>query len=525
MTALSSARPSTRGRALAIMVVGVGGAALLAFVGGSASLRFTSVTPQQGAALGRDPVARVRFFGLPLSAEVSVDGKAVDSQWDMSHLCISAPLGHLADGKHRLRVTLSSALTSVHRGSEFTIDTVPPRLSKLKPATGSDTQESALTLHGKTESGATLVFLDPAGKELERVVAGGDGAFDARIDLADGANPLRIEARDLAGNRSETHWSVFADREAPTLTLVPPPVKVGDPVLAADHASVHLVAHDDDRVAHCHYSLDGGSRRVLKLRRSGTNYVGQIELRDLAEGERVLSVTVADRTGRETEQDWRFIVDSTEEFGRKTMTRGARGKDVETLQKRLVDAKVLEASEVTSLYDDPTVEAVERLQEQQNLAPVDGIAGPAVLGVLGPRIYVDLARFQLVLDRPGQELVRYGIACGMPAHPTPTGRFTVAYKEKNPTWLPPNSVWAKDAKVTPPGPGNPLGTRWIGLSSSEVGIHGTNAAWTIGSRASHGCMRMRIPDVEALYDKVDPGTPVTILSGNETDPILKKYWP
>jgi len=80
----------------------------------------------------------------------------------------------------------------------------------------------------------------------------------------------------------------------------------------------------------------------------------------------------------------------------------------------------------------------------------------------------------------------------------------------NPTWLPPNSDWAKDAKPIPPGATNPLGTRWIGTSAPGVGIHGTPDDASIGSYASHGCIRMHIPDVEDLYARVVIGMPVII---------------
>ncbi len=76
---------------------------------------------------------------------------------------------------------------------------------------------------------------------------------------------------------------------------------------------------------------------------------------------------------------------------------------------------------------------------------------------------------------------------------------------KNPTWIPPNSPWAKGLEPIPPGPGNPLGTRWIGTSAPAVGFHGTPQDWSIGTAASHGCLRMHIPDVEKLYEQVQVG--------------------
>ena len=83
--------------------------------------------------------------------------------------------------------------------------------------------------------------------------------------------------------------------------------------------------------------------------------------------------------------------------------------------------------------------------------------------------------------------------------------------QRNPWWLPPDSDWAKDAKPIPPGAGNPLGTRWMGLTAPGVGIHGTPDAASIGYSASHGCIRMRIPDAESLFTSVDTGTPVFIV--------------
>jgi lipoprotein-anchoring transpeptidase ErfK/SrfK len=92
------------------------------------------------------------------------------------------------------------------------------------------------------------------------------------------------------------------------------------------------------------------------------------------------------------------------------------------------------------------------------------------------------------------------------------GRFSILVKWKNPWWYPPNSPWAQGEKPVPPGPGNPLGTRWMGLSSPGVGIHGTPEDGSIGYSLSHGCIRMHIPQAEWLFDHVDVGTPVYIVA-------------
>jgi lipoprotein-anchoring transpeptidase ErfK/SrfK len=105
----------------------------------------------------------------------------------------------------------------------------------------------------------------------------------------------------------------------------------------------------------------------------------------------------------------------------------------------------------------------------------------------------------------------FGVATGQAAYPTPTGTFAIAVMQRWPTWTPPPSPWAKEAKPIPPGPNNPLGTRWMGLNTPYVGIHGTPNPASIGYSASHGCIRMRIPDAEWLFDHAKIGTPVYIV--------------
>jgi lipoprotein-anchoring transpeptidase ErfK/SrfK len=113
----------------------------------------------------------------------------------------------------------------------------------------------------------------------------------------------------------------------------------------------------------------------------------------------------------------------------------------------------------------------------------------------------------------GTGLVRvFPVATGQAAWPTPLGHFEIVVKQKNPWWFPPTQdSWAAGAQPVPPGPGNPLGTRWMGLSAPGVGIHGTSEPWSIGHSESHGCIRMQIPAAEWLYNRVKIGTPVFII--------------
>jgi hypothetical protein len=119
---------------------------------------------------------------------------------------------------------------------------------------------------------------------------------------------------------------------------------------------------------------------------------------------------------------------------------------------------------------------------------------------------------RLLLYAQDKLVRRFGIATGQSSYPTPTGDFEIINMQRNPWWYPPPSDWAAESDPVPPGPGNPLGTRWMGISSPYVGIHGTPDSASIGYSASHGCVRMRIPDAEWLFQRVKVGTPVFILS-------------
>jgi lipoprotein-anchoring transpeptidase ErfK/SrfK len=106
----------------------------------------------------------------------------------------------------------------------------------------------------------------------------------------------------------------------------------------------------------------------------------------------------------------------------------------------------------------------------------------------------------------------YPIAVGQQGLETPAGLYDVQDKQVNPSWHVPNSAWAGDlaGQVIPPGPQDPIKARWMGIDGG-AGIHGTEDTGSLGSAASHGCIRMAIPDVIDLYDRVDVGTPVYIV--------------
>ncbi|HEX4039116.1 MAG TPA: L,D-transpeptidase [Acidobacteriaceae bacterium] len=119
-------------------------------------------------------------------------------------------------------------------------------------------------------------------------------------------------------------------------------------------------------------------------------------------------------------------------------------------------------------------------------------------------IVVSLADRRLALLEDGQVRKVYTVAIGKDSTPSPTGTFTIIDRVANPTYY-------HSGEVIPPGPGNPVGTRWIGLSQHGYGIHGTNAPRSIGKAASHGCIRMSRRDLESFFAQVRAGDTVEII--------------
>ena len=127
-------------------------------------------------------------------------------------------------------------------------------------------------------------------------------------------------------------------------------------------------------------------------------------------------------------------------------------------------------------------------------------------------VTVDRGTFTLRLFKHLHVAKTYRVAVGQPAYPTPTGLFSIANKAVNPTWSVPDSPWAgalRNETVAGGSDQNPLKARWMGIVNG-VGIHGTAETESIGSAASHGCIRMTVPDVIDLYPRVPVGTPVLI---------------
>ena len=119
-------------------------------------------------------------------------------------------------------------------------------------------------------------------------------------------------------------------------------------------------------------------------------------------------------------------------------------------------------------------------------------------------IVVSLEDRKLALVEDGQVKKVYTVAVGKPSTPSPVGTFTIDRRVANPTYH-------HNGKTGPPGPRNPVGTRWMGLSKQGYGIHGTNEPNSIGKAASHGCIRMARADLEELYPLVADGDTVELV--------------
>src|SRR5215217_5367176 len=195
------------------------------------------------------------------------------------------------------------------------------------------------------------------------------------------------------------------------------------------------------------------------------------------------------RPARDAEVDFPSLEKLAEQKGRKV--RAA------TLQQRIAQAL--------------TVPGVERRVK----APVR-IIKPKVtqdqLAAKYPVILVaDRYNFKLRFYKNLQLHKEYTVAVGALGFDTPAGLYNVQNKAVDPAWHVPNSDWAGSlaGTVVPPGPSNPIKSRWMGIYAG-AGIHGTDATGSIGTAASHGCIRMLIPDVVELYDQVPVGAPIYI---------------
>lgn len=448
----------------------------------------------------------------------SMDGKVV----------LVAPA--LSEGEHTVEVAVDSPNLiqgSSERSWSFTVDTKPPVLKIARPSDGVWVSSRTVRVVGKSEPGATVQVA--WGDGSAKGVAGDDGHFSVRPKLQDGGATLEVTATDRAGNVTTATRRVLVDSTPPKLGLSAPADQV---VLDEDDAPEFSGAVPNESIERLTVGANVNGKKVVEMSgaeaealagaiESGTYYGDAPALTfqgkrftlapgSLPQGRNVVVVWVRDQAGNKAQVKRTVIVDTSDEFGEHELVLGARGEDVAQLQARLKAAGVLKGK-ATQKYDKRVVGAVKRYQRKYRL-PVSGNVDERTLKAMVGRIVVDLSDHQLRLVRDGRAVHTFKVAIGTSAHPTPTGTYTITTKQVDPTWNPPDSPWAEGLGPIPPGPGNPLGTRWIGTSAPAIGIHGTYADYSVGTAASHGCLRMHIPEVEELYEDVSIGMEVEIRS-------------
>jgi hypothetical protein len=427
------------------------------------------------------------------SYQVTLDGARLDDHAAIEGDELVVTGVPLADGDHRITVQATAAGMfggELERTWQFGVDTHRPRLA-IDTRLDSYIRWNAVTVQGTTEPGATVVLR--SGEDSDTAVARDDGVFTVALELADGSHDYALTTTDPAGNEREQTGVLLVDATAPTVEIdAPARTPLKRPMLNA--------------------TLTDAGQVTAKITLDGRPFAANRKpAQPLADGVHWLRVQATDEAGNTTTGLQRVLVNSTEKLGKAVLMKGAVGRDVKQLQRQLREQDLLAKGHVTGVYDIATVKAVRAFQTSRAM-PVDGVAGTDTVGAMTTRIVIDESSHSLTLYRVGKPALSFGVAVGQSAYPTPVGEFSIITKVVDPTWVPPDSDWAQGALPIPPGPDNPLGTRWMGLSSPSVGIHGTNDPASIGYSVSHGCIRMSIPDVERLYEMVYVGTRVSIVA-------------
>jgi lipoprotein-anchoring transpeptidase ErfK/SrfK len=459
---------------------------------------FGKTEPAAGAVVGTAaPTITVKADTSALSdVRVMVDGNDLSERVTAAGGGLAIETLQLPDGDHT--VLVEGHTGGLFGGSRtatwtFTTDTQAPAMTVIAP---NKTWTHGADVFGRSEPGATA-SVQWAGGSAEQVVPE-NGLFRILPQLPAGDHLITVAVRDAAGNTTSSRRHLRFDNEAPVL---PEPVwpeiekKTNSPVLegvASDNLKLKL-----------EIAING---ETVKPTLTPTGF--KVETHRLAQGMQTIDVRASDRAGNTVSYTKQLLVDSTEKLKpNMTLRPGAVGRDVLSLTRRLRLEGAWKRKKLARTYDNRVIAAVKRYQKKNDMVQ-DGIARPALLAATQGKIIIDKSKFRLRAYRDGKLVLTFPIAIGQARYPSPTGTFVVTEKLKNPTWIPPNSPWAKGLEPIPPGSGNPLGTRWIGTSAPAVGIHGTPSSGSIGTAASHGCIRMHIRDVEKLFEFVDVGETV-----------------
>jgi lipoprotein-anchoring transpeptidase ErfK/SrfK len=335
---------------------------------------------------------------------------------------------------------------------------------------------------------------------LTLLAAGGVGALAWAASSNDGqlAAGTRVAGIEVGGLTREQALERVHAREGPRITR-PAHVQLGERryTLSAKRAGVRF---DPSRAIERAYAA---GRKGSFLARGWRTLTGKKFVYDIAVPVSVDRAAIRAFIGRIGRKQARDPVDAALNLtltsvsvtpARPGRRLAARDALVNRLTRRL-----------TSRTDQRTIRA-------RTVAVAPKITDSKVFDVQPVAVTVSRAERRARVFRRGKLVKTYPVAVGSQEYPTPSGRFVVQTMQKNPSWNVPRSEWAGAlAGETIPGgdPRNPLVARWIGFNGS-VGFHGTASAGSLGSAASHGCIRMDPGDVTDLFDRVRPATPVLV---------------
>jgi L,D-transpeptidase catalytic domain/Putative peptidoglycan binding domain len=497
----------------ALIVFGVLIVASGAFLGVqyATALSFGAVSPADGAYVPISDV--VVSVSLPDhtpdrdQVEFLVDATPVPAESiDLGRQAVAAKVT-LSDGRHQAQVTVTSTnlfSRKIVRSWGFTVDTVKPSVEVVSPdpaeAIATPDSELKVTFSEAVDASFTIDGVD-------RPLTIDGTSATASLAVKEGEHRLSVLAKDKAGNATTKEWGAYADFTAPTVGVIFWPA---DP-WKAPSARIVVEARDNQMPGiQVTAAVDGAQ---VPMKAGTTSVPGQqrysFATGSLTEGTHALEVQVTDRGGHVTKLAQTVLVDSTEQFGARNMSVGARGRDVTALQD-ILQRKDLLKREPTGVFDQQTTAALLEYKQTRKLGDTPVLDQATFKSLVGA-LKIDISERKIYFYDEGKLVKTYGVAVGQPRYPTPTGHYRIISKVYHPTWSPPPSPWASGLEPVPPGPDNPLGTRWMGLSAPHVGIHGTPSDWSIGTAASHGCIRMHIPEAEQLFELVYVGTPVDIV--------------
>lgn len=387
-----------------------------------------------------------------------------------------------------------------------------------------DINASWTAVPGVHLSGAK-VFLD--GKQVTDQVKKSDVGFSLtpKTKLSQGRHTVeaRLNYNVLVNREIDSRWTFIVDTQPPPLTIADNAAFIVSP------AAAYVLKVKTEPGAHITAVLNGKTLSSVAVDGNG-NF--SLNLNDLSK-KNELKLSAADEVGNLRTMVIPVIKDETSPTV--SSLSPADGETVRVQSPKVAVSLIEEDSGLKTmrLSIDSTLAAEKDWSQSREISYLGGLlsdgkhtakveavdyAGHSVIKewtftVDSRKIVVNRGEHRLYFYRNGTLLKVYPVAVGMPQYPTPTGHFHITGKEKNPTYYSPKSAWAVNMpKTIPPGPGNPLGTRAIGLTVPDIFIHGTYTSSSVGYSQSHGCIRMYINDVEELFPMVVTGMPVDIIN-------------